>query len=330
MIYADVGSRDGYGLWSLITRSGEQMPSPDEVFSILGNETRMAILQALWNADVADHPEDNILSYSALQDIVGIDNSGRFNYHLNQLIGQFIRKTDDGYQLREAGIYLIQAILAGTLTEDPSLDPTPIDVPCPHCGGTVEVYYEDEELFIRCRQGTHSGPRQKPGTIFNLSIPPAGLQDRTPDEIAEVGMDWFDAVVGPLLDDICPKCASRPLMNVAACTDHEPIDGLCENCGGRWAVFVSYECRHCSFWSSIPAYYHLWSEPKVIGWFQERGIEFTGPSWESMAYAIGGNDEVVSTDPLLVEVTVPVDGETVTMTLNEEMKVVDLTDSTDQ
>jgi hypothetical protein len=303
------------------------MSSPDEVFSVLGNETRMAILEVLWNADVADHPEDNILSFSELQDRVGIGDSGRFNYHLNQLIGQFIRKTDDGYQLRQAGVDLIQAILAGTLTEEPSLDRTPIDTPCPHCGGTVEVYYEDEELLIQCRQGTHSGPLQEPGTIINLPLPPAGLQDRTPDEIAEAGMRWFDAVVGPLLDDICPKCASRPLMDVAACTDHEPVDGLCESCGGRWAVFVSYECRHCSFWSTIPAYYHLWSAPAVIGWFHDRGIEFTGPSWESMTYTNGGSDAVVSTEPLVVEVTVPVTDETVTVTLNEHMDVVGLTES---
>lgn len=303
------------------------MSSPDEVFSILGNETRMAILEVLWNADVADHPEDNILSFSELQDLVGVDDSGRFNYHLNQLTGQFIRKTDDGYLLREAGVYLIQAILAGTFTEEPSLPPTPIDEPCPHCGGTVEVYYEDEELLIRCRQGTHRGPLQKPGTIFNMPIPPAGLQDRTPDEIAEAGMRWFDAVVGPLLDAICPKCATLPSMKVDACTDHEPIDGLCENCEGRWAVSVSYECRHCSFWSTIPAYYHLWSDPQVIGWFQNRGIEFTGPSWESMTYTIGGDDEVVSTNPLMVEVTVPVDEESVTVTLNEEMNVVELSES---
>lgn len=305
------------------------MPAPDAVFSVLGNETRMAILQALWNADVADRPQENILTYSELRDLVGVVDSGRFNYHLNQLVGHFINKIDDGYQLREAGVYLIQALLAGTLTEEPTLDPTPIDAPCPHCGGTVEVYYEDEELYIRCRQGTHSGPSQRPGTIFNMHVPPAGLQDRTPDDIAEAVMRWFDALTAPMLDDICPKCSSRTSMTVDACEDHKPIDGLCEACQGRWAVFVSYECRHCAFWSTVPAYYHLWSDPQVVGWFHERGIRFTGPSWETMAYTIGGNDEVVSTDPLTVEVTVPVDGETVTMTLDEEMKVVKLTESLD-
>lgn len=303
------------------------MTAPDEVFNILGDETRMAILQALWNADVADHPQDNVLTFSELQDIVGVADSGRFNYHLTQLVGHFINKTDDGYQLREAGVTLIQALLAGTLTEEPTLDPTPIDAPCPHCGGTVKVYYEDEQLFVRCRQGTHSGPLQEPGTIFNLHMPPAGLQDRTPDEIAEAAIQYLDALTAPMLDDICPKCSSRTSMTVDACEHHEPIDGLCESCQGRWAVFVSYTCRHCNFWTMLPAYYHLWSDPRVIGWFQERGIRFTGPSWETMAYSIGGKDEVVSTDPLTVDVTVPVNEEILTATLNDDMDVIELVES---
>lgn len=303
------------------------MTAPDEVFNVLGDETRMAILQALWNADVADHPQDNVLTFSELQDIVGVADSGRFNYHLNQLVGHLINKTDDGYQLRAAGITIIQALLAGTLTEEPTLDPTPIDAPCPHCGGTVEVYYEDEQLFVRCRQGTHSGPFQKPGTIINLHVPPAGMQGRTPDDIAEAAMRWFDALTAPMLDDTCPNCSSRTSKTVEACENHEPIDGLCEACGGRWAVFVYYECRHCSFRTNVPAYYHLWSDPGVIGWFHERGIRFMGPTWETMGYTIGGNDEVVSTGPLKVEVTVPVDEETLTVTLNEEMDVIEMTES---
>lgn len=303
------------------------MTSPDEVFGVLGNETRMSILQAIWDADVADHPQNNVLPYSELQDLVGVANSGRFNYHLKQLTGRFIRKTDNGYQLREAGIYLVQAILAGTLIEEPSLAPSPIDSECPYCGTTLEVYYDDEELHIRCREGRHSGPSQKPGTILNFHFPPAGLRGRTPEELAGAAMGWFDAMTAPLLDDICPKCASRTTMSVAPCENHHPVDGVCEACEGRWAVFTTTQCSHCAFSSTVPAYYHLFSDIQVVDWFRERGIEFTGLSWESMEYITRSHDEVVSTDPLRVEVRIPVKGETVTVTLNEDMNVVELTQS---
>jgi hypothetical protein len=179
-------------------------PSPDEVFGLLGNETRMAILQAIWDADGGDRPDDNVVTFTELRDRVGVADSGRFNYHLGQLTGRFVRKTDDGYRLRQAGLSVIRALLAGTIIDEPTLEPTAIDTPCPHCGATVEVRYEDEELVVRCREGKHSGPSQPPGTIINLHVPPAGLRDRTPDDLVSrdaeevrrrlVGVD-VDAVV---------------------------------------------------------------------------------------------------------------------------------------
>lgn len=96
-----------------------------------------------------------------------------------------------------------------------------------------------------------------------------------------------------MLDDICPKWSSRTTMTVAACENHEPMDGLCESCQGRWVVSDSYECQQGTCGSTVPAYSHLWSDPPVIGWFQERDIVFAGPTWETLTYTIRGNDAVI-------------------------------------
>lgn len=63
--------------------------SPDDAFGLLGNETRLAILQAL--GDAADP-----LSFSELRDRVWVSDSGQFNYHLDQLTGPFVGQTDEG------------------------------------------------------------------------------------------------------------------------------------------------------------------------------------------------------------------------------------------
>lgn len=80
---------------------------PDEAFAVLGNETRLAILLALEGTD-------DELGYSELKRQVGVYDSGRFNYHLNKLLGHFIEGSDDGYRLRDVGRRAAQAVVAET------------------------------------------------------------------------------------------------------------------------------------------------------------------------------------------------------------------------
>lgn len=82
---------------------------PDEAFAVLGNETRIAILQAL---ERADEP----LAYSDLKRQVEVCDSGRFNYHLEKLIGHFVERSDEGYWLRTVGERAAKAVIAGTFT----------------------------------------------------------------------------------------------------------------------------------------------------------------------------------------------------------------------
>jgi len=104
-----------------------QKADPEEVFAALSDDTRVAILRALWDAD------EQVLSFSELREAVGIRDSGQFNYHLGKLVGQFVRETDDGYTLTRAGIQINGAIEAGAYTVEASLDPIDLDSPCPTC-----------------------------------------------------------------------------------------------------------------------------------------------------------------------------------------------------
>jgi AcrR family transcriptional regulator len=80
---------------------------------VLSNETRLAILPALWET-YDPHAERNAVPFSELRDRVGIRQGGQFNYHLEQLLGHFVRKGDDGYKLRQAARHVVQAVLSGT------------------------------------------------------------------------------------------------------------------------------------------------------------------------------------------------------------------------
>jgi DNA-binding transcriptional ArsR family regulator len=92
----------------------------------LGNEHRIRILRAL---AAADEP----LSFSELRQRVGIDDTGRFNYHLNELCGRFVRDGKAGYELGYTGE---RVVLAAT-DLDPEAATTAEDSNggnCPVCG----------------------------------------------------------------------------------------------------------------------------------------------------------------------------------------------------
>lgn len=74
-----------------------------EALEALGNEQRITILRALAETDTP-------LPFSELRRRVGIDDTGRFNYHLDQLLGPFVRQTDAGYELGYAGERLVVAV----------------------------------------------------------------------------------------------------------------------------------------------------------------------------------------------------------------------------
>ena len=113
-----------------------QDADPTDALAMLGDETRIAILRAL--AD-AEEP----LPFSELRRRAGVDDAGRFNYHLSKLREYFVREDGGGYTLRHAGSRVIAA--AGVADHSgTSVDPSAeMDGPgeeesgdeeCPVCG----------------------------------------------------------------------------------------------------------------------------------------------------------------------------------------------------
>lgn len=94
---------------------GRQMESnppitPADAFELVGNEIRVGIIQVLQDAY---RDGDRSLPYVTLQSRVGVRDSGQFNYHLQQLVGQFVRKDGSDYRLTYAGQTVASAIVSG-------------------------------------------------------------------------------------------------------------------------------------------------------------------------------------------------------------------------
>lgn len=122
---------------------GDTALAPDQAFAALGNETRIEILRALGDVEQP-------LSFSELHDRIEMRDSSQFNYHLEKLVGHFVRKSEAGYALRRAGRRVIEAVLSGAVTQAPVVGRTEVDHPCHLCGAPIEVTFHEERVELYC------------------------------------------------------------------------------------------------------------------------------------------------------------------------------------
>lgn len=98
------------------TRTGESLPSP-ETLRLVTDETRRAIVTTLWGAD------ETPLRFTELRHRSGVQQSARFNYHLQELLGQCVHDTGDGYELTDDGERFVTAMVAVPPLDDLRAEP---------------------------------------------------------------------------------------------------------------------------------------------------------------------------------------------------------------
>ncbi|WP_123538851.1 winged helix-turn-helix domain-containing protein [Halosimplex salinum] len=301
-----------------------------EAFELLSNETRLAILVALWDAyDPFDG--ENAVRFSDLREAVGVTDSGQFNYHLEKLTGHFVESTDEGYELREPGRKFVRSVVAGAGIEEPTLEPTEIDMDCSLCGGAVEVGYEDGWVYNACTEcdGLFAGEDTTRGHLSKFKLDPAGFTGRSPEEIYATA--WVRAFqrLYTMIEGVCPSCSGPVERSLARCESHDD-DGVCDECGRGAAVTAQFECPVCKDWAVTTlggvAKYH----PAAVAFHYERDLSlqygFNDLASINERLETGRTDwEVLSDDPLRVLVTLELDGDELRLELAEDLSVADVT-----
>ncbi|MCT9098450.1 helix-turn-helix domain-containing protein [Haloarchaeobius sp. HME9146] len=294
---------------------------PETAFSLLGNETRFGILKALW--EISEPLASKPVSYSNLMDEVGVRDSGNFNYHLGKLEGHFVRSLDDGYELTAAGEQIVQTVVAGTGVEHPSMEEQHVGVVCAVCGGTeTTVQYDDEILTLRCTECPGSYPTP-PGKLAAFQIPPAGLTDRTPREIFEVGIARVALKTQSMIEGICPTCSMEPTIDVKLYDEHMDHDEPAEFEDTMWAI-AYYGCPRCKLTWRFPTWATVMWHPAVISFFYQRKPDIDPLSWEYFVRGREFDQELVSEDPIRIAITVRYGDDGLQLTYDESMAVVDI------
>ncbi|WP_458190191.1 winged helix-turn-helix domain-containing protein [Haladaptatus sp. NG-WS-4] len=275
--------------------------APAEAFSVIANETRLAILEALWES-----PKRPV-SFSELRKEVGMRDSAQFNYHLQKLTDHFVVQTDAGYDFRQAGKKVVSAILAGSFTEHPRLDPIELDETCADCGANLFAAYEDEQLAIQCPDCGKSHGR--------YPFPPGGLNDRTTDEI----VDAFNQRVRHLhclaADGVCHECNGKMTTNIVHDTENRL--GL--------DVRVHHHCEQCRHQLHSAVGLTLLDQSEVVTFHSDHGMDLcTKPYW-ALSWCV--SDEyttVLSDDPWRIRVRIPLDDEELRVVLDGDLDVVEM------
>ena len=303
---------------------GSTMLSPEEAFTVLGNEVRLEVLQTLGKADEP-------LAYSDLFEQMDYNDPGNFSYHLDQLVDHFVDKTDEGYVLHRTGERVVEAILSGAVTTDPVREPSPTDKSCPFCSAPMEIGYRQERVTMYCSEcpglyghtdSEESHPAES-GTLGIIPLPPAGVKGRTAAEMHQVAEIWTATTMQRIARGVCPRCSGTVERAVQVCEFHDASDGLCDRCGLRLAATASAVCTDCIFEMEAPVAGHLSVHPETMAFMIDHGIDPVAP--EGFLPFAAVDEEVRSRQPFKAQYKFTADGERLTLTINGDLVVSDVT-----
>lgn len=258
-----------------------------DAFALLGNAIRLDVLRALAAAE-REHGDDAgpyDVSFAALYDVVDVDSSSAFAYHLDKLEGVFVEHTDHGYRLSDRGQRVVRAILAGTYTDRAEFGPVSLDGYCPHCGATtLRATHEADRLTISCSECERR--------LVSEELTASQVADRTDDEVLASVATRIRADLDQSIDGVCGACGGRVDVQM------ENVETTSATDTGRSETRPMFrgDCRSCHRRVNAPIECCLFYHPVVQGFYWEHGVALREePLWESLRRLDGDEWQVIAT-----------------------------------
>ncbi len=278
--------------------------TPEESFECLAHEVRMQTVRVL--------DEQGPLAHGELRERVGVDDSGRFNYHLQKLDGQFVRKGEEGYELTAAGRRVVGAVVSGSFTSDLEGKEVPSEAECFRCGGTLATHLEKGGANMTCMD---CGQR-----LNSVDIPPRVLEGCATADLHGLVDRWVKRRVSSVEYGFCHRCDGPVEDQLVLATGPETP---------RWLddlpveAAVHQRCSRCGveYHALVPGIAVL--HPAAMGFHYDHGVDVRKTPMADLDWLQMGVTAVESTDPLVVSVPMALDDETLVLEFDEEMALVD-------
>jgi hypothetical protein len=296
-----------------------------DTFSLLANEHRMSIVRALaapgedghdpagltdrqvYIADTVGPPSK---SYSELKAATDIRDNGQFNYHLNELLGTFVRKDDDRYRLTWLGL-LANHMAATKLETDDVGRSFDADADCLACGATLRAVYTDEQFFeLTCPDC---------GTSYEqMHVAARGVESHTDTGLLGAVASRAYHERGIFATGVCPRCSGPVEHRVVLPPDDEHARTVPQP-----LVYCRCTACHAPDFPTVGGL--LLAHPAVVGFYHDHGVDLrrTRP-WTLSFAASWAAVTVESSDPVRLSVRARCDGETLTVTVDETATVRDI------
>jgi DNA-binding transcriptional ArsR family regulator len=290
-----------------------------ETFALLGNETRLRIIEAL--GDLSEPGEFSTVSFSELRTAVGVSDSGTFSYHLRKLTGRFVTSVDEGYRLSLEGINVYRGLRAGIFTADgDGIDSAvvgkevPTTIPCEACGEPMRIWIEDGRPHYGCVQCAE--------VHIRYPVPAGGLH-RAAEHIADGDGDdaygilrrriVFDYL--SMLGGACPYCSGRTSVQLSAETEHVPRPE-----SATLGLVATLTCSYCHWYLHGNLETALCYHPQVVPFLQQRGID---PFVRDPLRDVVLDATVRSTEPWRIEASAVADDDRLVLELDGELTAQD-------
>lgn len=275
---------------------------PADVFALLANDIRMDILHTLWDAGPGS------FSFSDLHGRVGVEDSGTFNYHLDQLCPEFVTKDGECYTLTYAGRQTVGSVVSGRFSGAEATDVGPLPAgDCMHCDGPAEARYEDGAVVVECTACA--------SLIIKMSVPPVVVASTDPSAFLEVFNKHVLTRADRLSRGFCPLCRGRVDATLTVKSEVESITH-------RSALDVRFTCRECGATPRLNVAAVVMDHPAVVSFLHDLGIDRRETYVWELDSLLDPEAAVERRDPLELTLVFEIDGETLSVTVDESATVL--------
>ncbi|RDI69836.1 ArsR/SmtB family transcription factor [Halopelagius longus] len=270
-------------------------------FSVLSNETRLRILDTLYEQTNATGLADGC-SYSTLRTRAAVADKGNFNYHLDVLRNGFVEKAGDEYRLTFSGFETAKMLRASAWRSHESRGPVEIARSSPLVDGDPLVAtYEDSLVRVHPPDGD---------PVFQIAVRPAGATHRDVPGLVDVMSGLLEEAIASTQHGVCPYCHAPPERSVVAAD-------------GRWTYRFVADCPECGPLFEVPVGAAVVRHPAVVSFYWRCGVDVREErAWNLDVF---GDDAVtpLAEDPLRLQLTVERDDASLTLTLDAAGTVVE-------
>ncbi len=206
---------------------------------------------------------------------------------------------------RYAGSQVIGAILSGTYTQRSEFERFELDTYCPDCGTELTATYEEERVTVRCETCDENRS--------TFGLPPGAFEGRDEDELQNTFERWLLNVFSLMADGICLRCSGKTVGSLVTESEYfysdqdAGIEFVCERCGDQ---------RNGQHRDVSPPT----SGGRRISLRPRHRPHRRSPSGNSK-WLNAENAIIVSEDPIVVSSTITLDGDELTLTVDEELAV---------